>query len=84
LTGTNAGGSQQNRSFKGTAPSPSSGARSSASGGEGSTIIDGFSFSSSEADRQLAKSEAQRDFDARLEQERAGKDFADRGQGRRW
>jgi hypothetical protein len=45
---------------------------------------DSFSFSSGEEDKQLAKTEAQREFDARLERERSGKDF-DEGSGRkRW
>ncbi|EGP84672.1 unnamed protein product [Zymoseptoria tritici ST99CH_1A5] len=48
---------------------------------------DAFSFSSQEEDRQLAKSEAQREFDARLERERAGRNFDERGGGgggKRW
>lgn len=36
---------------------------------------DAFSFSSSEEDKQTAKYEAQKDFDARIEQERSGKNF---------
>lgn len=53
---------------------------------EGSTMGDSFSFSESDEERQLARSEAQRDFDARMDREREGKDFNDdsgRG-GRRW
>lgn len=45
--------------------------------GDGSTRSDSFSFSSSEEDRQLARSEAQKEFDARVERERQGKDFND-------
>lgn len=45
---------------------------------------DSFSFSQGDEDKQLAKSEAQKDFDARLERERTGRDF-DEGNGRkRW
>jgi len=50
---------------------------------QGSPVGDSFSFSNSEEDRQLAKSEAQRDFDARLERERQGGDFSE-GRDRRW
>lgn len=42
---------------------------------------DSFSFSSSDEDRQLARAEAQKEFDSRIERERAGKDFEDR---KRW
>lgn len=44
-----------------------------------STSGDSFNFSTSEEDRQLAKAEAQKEFDARVEKERQGKDFDDRG-----
>ena len=55
-------------------------ARGNASEGKGenksrSTVGDSFAFSSAEEDREAAKSEAQKDFDARLERERSGKDF---------
>ena len=43
-----------------------------------------FTFSSSEQERSLAREEAQRDFDERVEQERAGGDFGLDGAGRRW
>ncbi|KAL9080383.1 MAG: hypothetical protein Q9157_000839 [Trypethelium eluteriae] len=36
---------------------------------------DSFSFSNAEEDRALAKSEAQKEFDARIERERRGKNF---------
>jgi len=49
----------------------------------GSTVGDSFSFSSTEEERQLAKSEAQKDFDARLERERQGGDFS-QGREKRW
>lgn len=46
-----------------------------------SSTSDSFSFSSSDEDRQLAKAEAQKDFDSRIERERSGKDFEDK---KRW
>jgi len=49
---------------------------------ESSTLGDGFSFSSTDEERQLAKAEAQREFDDRLERERKGGDFEDRD--KRW
>lgn len=42
---------------------------------------DDFTFSSRDEDKQLAKSEAQKEFDARIERERSGKDF---DENRRW
>jgi hypothetical protein len=45
----------------------------------GSTPGDSFTFSNSEEERQLAKGEAQKEFDARVERERQGKDFDDKG-----
>ena len=51
---------------------------------QGSTLGDSFSFSESMEDRQLAKSEAQRDFDARVEKERQGGDFSQGNSGRKW
>ena len=50
---------------------------------DGSTAGDSFSFSSSEEERSYAKSEAQREFDERVEKERRGGDFSSSG-GRRW
>ncbi|MCJ1298651.1 hypothetical protein MMC08_001441 [Hypocenomyce scalaris] len=47
---------------------------------EGSTTGDSFAFSNSEEDRQLAKTEAQRQFDEQVERERRGGDFG----GKRW
>ncbi|EMC91602.1 hypothetical protein BAUCODRAFT_298885 [Baudoinia panamericana UAMH 10762] len=70
---------QANVSTIGSLPSESAGARSSARGSESSSLGDSFSFSSSDAERQLAKSEAQKSFDARLAREREGKDFDDTG-----
>ena len=43
---------------------------------------DSFAFSTAEEDRQLARAEAQKQFDARVERERQGKDFND--SGRKW
>lgn len=43
-----------------------------------------FTFSSSEQERSYATEEAQRDFDQRVEQERAGGDFGLDGAGKRW
>jgi len=43
---------------------------------------DSFNFPSTDEERQLAKAEAQREFDARVERERRGADFEDRG--KRW
>ncbi|KAJ9623085.1 hypothetical protein H2203_006018 [Taxawa tesnikishii (nom. ined.)] len=51
---------------------------------EGSTLGDSFSFSETEEERQLAKTEAQKDFDARVERERQGGDFNEEKRGRRW
>lgn len=51
---------------------------------DGSTLGDSFSFSETEEERQLAKTEAQKDFDARLDRERAGGDFNEERRGRRW
>lgn len=49
---------------------------------EGSTTGDSFTFSSADEDRQLAKAEAQKEFDARIERERRGGDFGD--SSKRW
>ena len=54
-----------------------------AASGQASSEEDSFSFSSGDEDRQLAKAEAQKEFDARLERERSGKDFEGNG-GKRW
>jgi hypothetical protein len=44
-----------------------------------------YSFSKGEENQQLAQSEAQKEFDAKVERERQGRDFNDReGRGRRW
>lgn len=58
-------------------PGSSRSSTSDSSGG------DSFSFSQPEEDRQLAKSEAQRDFDKRIEREREGHDFSESGSGSR-
>jgi len=49
---------------------------------DGATLGDSFTFSSTEEERQLAKAEAQKEFDARIEKERRGQDF-DEG-GKKW
>ena len=51
--------------------------------GRESSGADNYSFSSAEEEKQLAKDEAQKDFDARLERERQGGDFGGGGGGRR-
>jgi hypothetical protein len=54
-----------------------------ASNGGGNTpLTDSFTFDEREEDRQSARSEAQRDFNARIERERQGKDFNDSKSGR--
>jgi len=49
---------------------------------EGSILGDSFNFSSTDEERQLAKAEAQREFDAEVERERRGDDSEHRG--KRW
>ena len=51
---------------------------------QGSTVGESFSFSNADEDRQLAKSEAQKEFDARVERERSGGDFDESRRGRKW
>lgn len=52
---------------------------------QGSTRGDSFAFSKTEEERSLAKSEAQKEFDARVERERRGGDFnSGGGDQRRW
>lgn len=46
---------------------------------QGSTLGDSFSFSETDEERQLAKTEAQKDFDARVERERHGGEFQEGG-----
>ncbi|KAI9667473.1 MAG: hypothetical protein M1821_000289 [Bathelium mastoideum] len=68
-------------SSSGTQPSSAwskaRGNQNSGRGGDrsGSDSGDSFSFSNADEDRELAKSEAQREFDARIERERHGRDF---------
>jgi hypothetical protein len=45
---------------------------------------DSFTFPATDEERQLAKQEAQKDFDARVEQERHGNDFEESSRGKRW
>jgi hypothetical protein len=42
---------------------------------QGAMVGDSFAFSSTDEERQLAKEEAQKDFDARVERERQGRNF---------
>jgi hypothetical protein len=65
-----------------TRSGPSAGGQRTARG-QASSEEDSFSFSQGDEDRQLAKAEAQKEFDARLERERSGKDFEGNG-GKRW
>jgi hypothetical protein len=51
---------------------------------EGSTLGDSFTFSSSDEERQLAKVEAQKEFDAKVERERQGGDFSETGGNGGW
>ena len=52
---------------------------------EGSTMGDSFAFSKTEEERSYAREEAQREFDARVEQERRGGDFSKGGgDQKRW
>ncbi|KAL8765456.1 MAG: hypothetical protein Q9209_007483 [Squamulea sp. 1 TL-2023] len=50
---------------------------------DGSTNGDSFAFSSNDEQRQLAKYEAQNEFDARVERERQGGNFNE-SRGKRW
>lgn len=50
---------------------------------DGSTSGDSFAFSSDDEQRQLAKDEAQNEFDARVERERQGGNFNE-NRGKRW
>ncbi|KAH9845386.1 hypothetical protein Tdes44962_MAKER06671 [Teratosphaeria destructans] len=65
------------RQSRGLAPPDSAGDRWLGTDREAASGTDSFNFSSSKEERQSAKSEAQRDFDRRLEQERAGKVFGE-------
>ena len=81
----------RNQNASGAASSPTTtreygGGRGAAAGrGKGEKVDGGesFSFSSAEEERQLAKDEAQKDFDARIERERQGGDFSS-GREKRW
>ena len=78
---------EQIRQRAASGPSQSSsrsawGRKSETSSGNESSGSDSFSFSQGEEDKQLARSEAQKQFDARIDREREGRDFDDQ-QGRR-
>jgi hypothetical protein len=45
---------------------------------------DSFTFSATDEERQLAKQDAQKDFDARVERERQGRDFEDSTARKKW
>jgi len=78
-------GEQKQSSFRGMQPSESAGSRASARGGDNATTGDSFSFSKSDEDRQLAKSQAQSEFDRMVEREREGRDTGEGGGKRgRW
>jgi hypothetical protein len=48
-------------------------------------LTDSFTFDERDEDRHLAKTEAQREFDQRVERERQGKDFSEgKGGGKKW
>ncbi|KAF9740717.1 hypothetical protein PMIN06_011051 [Paraphaeosphaeria minitans] len=49
--------------------------------GEGSTLGDSFTFADSDDDRRRERERAKKDFDARIDQERQGKNF---NENRRW
>ena len=70
--GSNDSGKTSDSAWSRTRANQSGGQRGNSSG---SGSDDSFSFSSAEEDRELAKSEAQKEFDARIERERRGKDF---------
>ena len=74
--GAMAGNTNSSSSSRGSQQAQS---RSSADSG------DSFTFSQGDEDKQLARSEAQKEFDSRIERERAGQDFEDQSnRGRRW
>jgi hypothetical protein len=60
---------------------PPTGQRGRNDGSSASEAGDSFAFSTADEERQLAKSEAQREFDARIERERHGGDFDEK---KRW
>ena len=64
-------------------PGAGGGGPRAARGQQQSSEEDSFSFSQGDEDRQLAKAEAQKEFDARLERERSGRDFEGNG-SKRW
>jgi hypothetical protein len=59
--------------------------RRQSEGSGGATADDGFTASASQESRRYSREEAQREFDAKLERERRGGDFASgSGDQRRW
>lgn len=64
-----------------TSTAPNAWSKSQRASGPG----DGYTFSSAEEERQLAKSDAQKEFDDRVERERRGGDFtSSNGDQKRW
>jgi hypothetical protein len=58
---------------------------SSQQGGPQNPATDeGYSYSEAREQRELAKLQAQKEFDAQLERERKGGDFGDSGDLKRW
>jgi len=81
---TSSGGSAWDRlrqGARGGQPPQPGGRAAQSESQQGSTIGDSFSFSAADENRQLAKAEAQRELDARIERERQGRDF---DENKRW
>ncbi|TKA33774.1 hypothetical protein B0A50_00610 [Salinomyces thailandicus] len=70
--GPHPGASQPGRTFQGASSPESSRARTVGGGADQVSRGDDYTFSSRDEDRQLAKTQAQGDFDALLERERGG------------
>jgi hypothetical protein len=85
-SGSTSGGSTWERLRRGQAPPsgqqrPPPSTRAQPPQREGSTLGDSWTFAESDDERQRAQERAQREFDARLERERQGKDFTEE---RKW
>lgn len=79
---SNAGESAWERLRRGAQPNPQPGRREPPQRGPpGSNLGDSFTFADTEEERRRAQERAQREFDAKIERERQGKDFNDE---RRW
>ena len=77
-------GQKQSSRWSSPSRSPTYPTPSSQSGASNSNTGDSFSFSSSDSEKQLAKEQAQRDFDEMIERERRGEEGGNSGGGRRW